>query len=111
MTKKILVIAGLNPHENALMKIFLDGEAHTMKDLANEHFLQAAKPYVDKKIIVRTNTYSKELFIQAHSIVRNSLRKLRNPPRGWVWQCGIGTYQITGKGKRDLHNAEVVEYP
>lgn len=95
---KKVKIRGLNPKEEKLFNMFIDGEPHTIgecqKIFETDALEHCQLTYPDGKWDGVTVTY------HANSWVRNSLRFLVKD--NWLDWCGKGTYIISSLGLHRL---------
>ncbi len=100
---KIQKIKGLNEKEQRLLETLADQKPYTLKEL-RELFRHTATRHLRKQEGKHPRGWNSNL--QAHSYVRNSIRKLIR--HGWAHQVDKGTYELTSKGKKRLESGVCV---
>jgi hypothetical protein len=101
--KKIQKIKGLNDKEQRLLEVLADTKPYTLKQL-RELFRHISTRHLRKTRNQRPQGWNTNL--QAHSYVRNSIRKLVR--HGWVKRVDTGTYELTNTGKTRLKSGVCV---
>lgn len=100
---KIQKIKGLNENEQKILEKLAEDKPYTLREL-RELFRHKATRHLRKAEQKRPRGWNSNL--QAHSYVRNSIRKLIR--HGWAHQVGKGTYELTQKGKKRLESGVCV---
>ena len=105
---KMVPFPELNKRENKLFYAFADGQPHPIQELKQLFFREALHHIQNDH---EAGEYQHEL--RKQSIVRNSLRRLRDdfkakgrePGLGWITKVERGIYQVTTLGQKKFNEA------